>query len=88
MKDPKNFYCKIHSGSMESIEEWNDVRKQCDNMGLSETERRKILFPDVCKKQCESCVNEVIDSRKNTNKLIRYQEIDKLLKENKIFIKK
>lgn len=67
------FYCKIHTGSMESIEEWNETQKSLELTNLSEREKQDILFPPVCKKQCFDCIAEVRETRMRTKKLIQSQ---------------
>jgi len=73
MKENKNFYCKIHSGSIESIEEWNKVSEDLDKTNLSESEKQNILFPPVCKNQCFDCIAEVGETRIKTQKLIKHE---------------
>ena len=69
----KTFYCKIHTGSMESINEWNDVEESLRHTNLSEQEKSAILFPSVCTKQCFDCLAEVGETRMKTQKLITKQ---------------
>lgn len=72
------FYCKIHTGSMESIEEWNEVQRSLELTNLSEQEKQNILFPDTCEKQCFDCIAEVGQRRKTTEQLIKNQSISKV----------
>ena len=66
----KTFYCKIHSGSIDSIVEWNEVQKSLELTNFSEKEKENILFPKVCQKQCFDCIAEVGETRIKTQKLI------------------
>ena len=72
------FYCKIHTGSMESIDEWNEVRESLELTNISEKEKQNILFPTVCEKQCFDCVAEVGETRNRTRELIDNQKKTKL----------
>lgn len=69
--DRKDFYCKrICVDPDFSIDEWNEASRQCDELGIEGIERDKILHPELfpCDKQCESCINTVLDTRiKNSN---------------------
>jgi len=70
MTDKKTFYCKIHSGSLYSIEEWNLTQKSLEFTNLTEKEKQDILFPKVCNNQCFDCMAEVGETRLKTQKLI------------------
>ena len=66
----KTFYCKNHTGSMESIDEWNEVANSLELTNLSEKAKQDVLFPPVCEKQCFDCIAEVGETRMKTQKLI------------------
>lgn len=71
-QDELNFYCKRKCGDPDfSIDEWNDKFEECIKMGLSSEEMDKILFPEEynpCEKQCEDCINIVLDTRSKNKK--------------------
>ena len=58
------FYCKkVCFDDSFSIEEWNEADKELDLTNLSEKEKLNILLPKACKKQCDDCINTVLDTR-------------------------
>ena len=67
-----NFYCQRTCGEVDfSIEEWNKAFRYCNNAGIEGEERDRILSPEMfpCEKQCESCINIVLDNQlKNKSK--------------------
>ena len=61
-----NFYCKKICGDPDfSIDKWNKDFEYCNDAGIEGTERDKILNPELfpCEKQCESCLNIVLDRK-------------------------
>lgn len=69
-----NFYCKKKCGDPNfSIDKWNELYRERESMGLSESESNRLLFPDEfsepCKTQCGTCMDIVLDTQiKNRNK--------------------
>lgn len=71
MKEDSNFYCQHHSGHVDfSIDEWNEVNKELQSLPLTEKQKQDILLPEPCKKQCQACINIIIDQRMKTQRLI------------------
>lgn len=61
-----NFYCmKVCGDGNFSIKEWNLAMKECELLGLSKEETNKILHPEEypCEKQCNDCLNVVLDTQ-------------------------
>lgn len=72
MKSDSNFYCQHHSGNEDfSIDEWNEVNQELQSLPLTEKQKQDILLPNPCKKQCQACINIIIDKRMNTQRLIK-----------------
>lgn len=74
------FYCKKVCGDGHfSIKKWNEDFKMCNELGIEGIERDKILHPELfpCKKQCESCINIVIEQQQRTKNLIIFNELRK-----------
>lgn len=88
MKENINFYCQHHSGHEDfSIDEWNEVNKELQTLPLTEKEKQDILFPEPCKKQCQACINIIIDQRIKTQKLIsKMKDLNKFTSNTVIFI--
>lgn len=71
MKENTNFYCQHHTGHEDfSIDEWNKVSNELKSLPLTEKQKQEILFPDPCRKQCQVCIDIVIDHRTKTQKII------------------
>ena len=72
MKSDSNFYCQHHSGHEDfSIDEWNEVNQELKSLPLTDKQKQEILFPKPCKKQCQACINIIIDKIMNTQRLIK-----------------
>lgn len=66
-----NFFCQKTCGEEYfSIEEWNEVSKQLDSAGISESEKNAILFPSHCAEQCFACMAIVGGRQSKTKRLI------------------
>lgn len=72
---PLRFYCQNICGREDfSIDAWNKLFRACNNMGLSERERERIMEPvqatgKPCKEQCFQCIAIVGARRSKTNQL-------------------
>lgn len=66
----KSFYCKIHTCTDFCIDEYNEATKELRELGFSLKQEIEILHPDPCKKQCNDCINEMLDNRSKTQKLV------------------
>lgn len=66
----KTFYCKIYTCTDFCINEYNQATKDLQEMAMSLQEQVKILNPDSCKKQCQDCIDEMLDTRLKTQKLV------------------
>ncbi|MGG5506739.1 MULTISPECIES: hypothetical protein [unclassified Myroides] len=66
----KTFYCKIHTGTDFCIDEYNNAAKELENTGVPLKDQIKILHPDSCSKQCQDCIDETLDTRLKTQKLV------------------
>lgn len=65
-----NFYCAKQCGDPDfSIEEWNKAYRYCIDANLSEDETNKILHPEPCEKQCDGCINIVLDTQSKNKKI-------------------
>lgn len=69
--NPK-FYCQKVCGAVDfSIDEWNEAFRYCEEAGIEGEERNRILHPDLfpCEKQCEDCINIVLDTQIKNKKI-------------------
>jgi len=64
------FYCKIHTGTDFDIDEYNKASQELDKAGIPIKDQLEILHPDSCKKQCQACIDEMLDTRLKTQKLV------------------
>lgn len=72
MNSRKNFYCQnLYRHEDFEIEEFNQLAEKLQNSGMSTQDQNKILFPEGCEEQCDSCINIVLDTKaKNKEKYI------------------
>lgn len=67
----KTFYCKTYTNvSPYTEKEKETITNDLKKAGFSDTDVFNYIYPDTCKKQCDSCVNEMLENRSNTKKLV------------------
>lgn len=65
------FYCRTHTNvSPYDESEQELITMDLMDAGWEEMEIFSYLHPDVCKKQCERCMNEMLDIRSKTQALV------------------
>lgn len=67
----KSFYCRTHTNVSPFDEsEQKLIEFDLKNAGWDEMEIFRYIHPETCKKQCERCMNEMLDNRAKTQRLV------------------
>ena len=67
----KSFYCRTHTNTSPFDDSETElIRMDLQDAGWTSSEICDYLHPDTCEKQCERCMNEMLDQRNRTKKLV------------------
>ena len=66
------FYCKQYTElTVFDDKEQKKITKDLTRAGMSEMEIFSYIYPgSACEKQCDICINEMLDNRSKTQKLV------------------
>lgn len=58
------FYCQIRCGEVDfSFSEWNKALKEILAMPIPEDDKERLIHPAPCERQCQTCIDVVIETK-------------------------